>query len=141
MWAADEPFLRRLYITTRDDLGQHPELVDVQFRAQQAQYAADYGTAGHRIIELHGEPVGRLWLDRRPDEIVVVDMALVPDRRGGGIGGQLFAELRSEADAADLPLHLETLGTNRGAIAFAERQGFTVVADDGLFVALVREPV
>ena len=115
-------------------------MIDLQFRGQQAQYAAEYGTGGHLIIELDGDPVGRLWLHRGPDELRVVDMALLPARRGEGIGSLLFAELRSEADAAQLPLRLESLSTNRGAIAFAERQGFAVADDDGVFVSLVRPP-
>ncbi len=148
MSADDEPFLLRVYGGTRDDLGHLPgladeqrtQLVEFQYRAQQAEYGRNYDPDGHRIIELDGEPIGRLWLDRRADEFEVVDMALLPDRRRGGIGGLLFEELCAEADAAEVPLRLESLSTNRGAIAFAERHGFAAVSDDGVLVCLVREP-
>ena len=37
------------------------------------------------IIEMEGEPVGRIYIDRRQDEIRLVDIALRPDCRGQGL--------------------------------------------------------
>lgn len=119
---------------------QRGELIELQFRAQQADYAKNYAAEGHRLVELDGEPVGRIWLDRRPDELLVVDVALLPERRDAGIGTLLLRDVLADADEAGLRVRITSLKTNPRAIALCERLGFAVVADDGLFVSLVRQP-
>jgi hypothetical protein len=37
-----------------------PELVDLQDRAQRAAYTEQWGAAGEHVIEVDGEPVGRV---------------------------------------------------------------------------------
>ena len=144
---ADQPFLARLYATTRADITSSwlpPEqqriLLEQQFQAQAADYGRNYPAEGHRVVELEDEPVGRVWLDSRPDELLVVDMALLPEHRCSGIGSLLLREIFAQADAARLPVRMTTRKTNPRAIALCERLGFSVVELDGVFVSLVRAP-
>ena len=43
--------------------------------------------AAFQVIERGGEPIGRLYLDRRAEEIRIIDIALLPAHRRAGIGG------------------------------------------------------
>ena len=115
-------------------------MLEFQFQAQQADYGRNYPTEGHSVIELDGEPIGRLWVDRRPDQLHVVDLALLPEYRSQGIGTLVVRELLAEADEAGIPTRLESEHTNPRAIAFAMRHGFVPEHDDGIFLWLVRPP-
>lgn len=145
--ATDEPFLFALHGSTRDDLRALglPEahlaaLLDLQARAQHADYTRNYASEGHFVVELDGEPIGRIWVDRRPDELLVVDVALLPAHRSRGIGALLFRELFDEADEAGLRVRMTTQPANDGMLRFARRHGFTVGGGDATSVTLVREP-
>jgi GNAT superfamily N-acetyltransferase len=116
------------------------QLLELQFRAQQAGYARDYPEAGHRIVELDGVPSGRVWVDERGDEVIVVDLALLPERRGAGIGSLLLREIVAEASASGRPVRMTSLKSNPRAIAVADRLGFSVVEVDEVFVSLVHAP-
>ena len=63
---ADQPFLARLYATTRADITSSwlpPEqqriLLEQQFQAQAADYGRNYPAEGHRVVELEDEPVAQ----------------------------------------------------------------------------------
>lgn len=110
----DRDFLQRLYASSRPeilaiadwDATAKESLLTMQFETQQAAYAAARPNARVEIVERHGRPVGRLVVDRREDEIHLVDIALLPDARGHGLGGILIAGLCREAARAGLPLRL-----------------------------------
>lgn len=114
---ADLPFLRRLYGTTREpELAQVPwtdeqkaMFVDQQFAAQHEYWHAHYADTSWDVVEDDGKPVGRLYVARWPGEFRVVDIALLPETRGRGIGTRLLEDLFREADAAGLPvtIHVE----------------------------------
>ena len=89
----DEPFLYRLYASTR---AEEMALVDwsdeqkraflrMQFDAQHRFYIERFSSARFDVIELDGSPIGRLYLDRRDNEIRVIDISLLPEHRGKGI--------------------------------------------------------
>ncbi len=92
--AADYDFMRRLYHSTREeemrlfpfDEAQKRAFLDQQFAAQFQHYEQHYPTCERNIIECDGQPVGRLWIDEWREEIRLVDIALMPDRRGSGRG-------------------------------------------------------
>ena len=101
--AADEAFLRRLYAATREDLraamadpAMLELLVEMQWRAQSAGYRQAYPAADSLVVERAGAPLGRLLVDRREREWLIVDIALLPESRGQPAGGDAMAE-RMEA--------------------------------------------
>lgn len=134
---ADNAFLRDLYGSTRaDEIAQVPwsdeevsAFLDMQFTAQKTDYAARFPDAEHSIIEVDGQSVGRIWIDRRDAEIRLIDIALLPEARGGGTGTQLLERLQSEAERAAKPLRHSVYKTNLGALRLYERLGFQVVED------------
>src|SRR4026209_1137160 len=88
---ADIDFERHLYASTRDDLRPlGPEvfdgLVGMQFRAQTTSIRLDHPQADHKIVVVEDAPAGRLIVDESGEQIKVVDVALLPQYRGQGIG-------------------------------------------------------
>src|SRR5258708_14599768 len=112
----DEQFLRAAYAGTRaEELARVPwseeqkrAFTNMQFAAQDADYRQHYPTAQYSIIEVQGVPAGRLYVDRCQEEIRIIDIALLPEHRRGGIGTRLLLELQDEArtTAQPLPIHV-----------------------------------
>jgi GNAT superfamily N-acetyltransferase len=65
----------------------------------------------------------------------LVDLALLPEFRGHGIGSRLLGQLQAEAARVGLPLRLAVL-RGRGARGFYRRLGFGERSTDGVHVQL-----
>ena len=145
--AADESFLRRVYASTRaDELAQVPwtdeqkaAFVDHQFTAQSAHYAEHYNGLTSDVIEVDGEPAGRLLVARWAEEIRIVDITLLPEFRGAGTGSGLLRSLIDEARDAGkrLTIHVEV---NNPAMRLYERLGFLPVGDAGVYLLMALDP-
>ncbi len=108
---ADEAFLRRLFASTRVELslvGWSAEQVDafltLQFNARERHYHEWFPTCEHFLVLSGGQPAGRLCVVHAELEVRIVDIALLPEHRGGGIGSSLITALQEEAATAGLPL-------------------------------------
>jgi ribosomal protein S18 acetylase RimI-like enzyme len=123
------------------DDAQRDAFIDLQFRAHHADYARRFGEAGHRIVEIDGRPVGRLWTGRDDDRLVLVDIALVPEHRGRGIGTALLEGVFAEADREGTPVRLTVARGNVRAAALFERLGCERVGEDAFFMFFERGPV
>ena len=64
------------------------------------------------MIERDGRPVGRLYRDLRADEIRVVDIALLAQERGRGVGGRLMRDILDEARSGGLEVRVHVERTN-----------------------------
>jgi ribosomal protein S18 acetylase RimI-like enzyme len=103
----DVPFLRYLYGTTREEEllplpwtdEQKAAFLDSQFIAQKRHYEEFYAEGDFLLIELEGERIGRLYIDRGETHIEIVDIALLPNHRGKGIGRMLLEEILEEGRA------------------------------------------
>jgi ribosomal protein S18 acetylase RimI-like enzyme len=111
----------------------------MQFDAQDAWWRENYAEASFDVIIVEGEPVGRLYVHRGPSEIRIVDIALLPERRRGGVGTALLSALVADADAAgkSLTIHVERMNP---ALRLYERLGFSVAEDKGVYLFLERPP-
>lgn len=144
---ADAEFLYRVYASTRYEelapAGWPPEQVEaflrMQFRAQDAHYRAHFPAAAFDVIFLAGEPAGRLYVDRRPDEIRVVDVSLLPEYRGRGAGSALFGALFAEATAAGVPVRIHVEAFNPARRLY-DRLGFVPVDATGMYHLLEWRP-
>jgi ribosomal protein S18 acetylase RimI-like enzyme len=145
--ASDRDFLLRVYASTREEelrlvdwsAEQKAAFVRMQFDAQDAYYREHYHPATFDVIEVADEPVGRLSVARWEDEIRIVDVALLPEHRGRGIGTSVIRALLDEAAASGrrLSIHVER---NNPAKALYERLGFAEVADRGVYVLMEATP-
>jgi ribosomal protein S18 acetylase RimI-like enzyme len=140
---ADDAFLARVYASSRAEelavTGWSEELKEDfcrrQFDAQREYYAANYPEASFQIIERDGWPVGRLYVDRWEKEIRIVDITLLPEFRGSGMGTKLLRDLQEEARSArkSLTIHVERF--NR-ALGLYQRLGFEQVEDKGVYLLM-----
>jgi ribosomal protein S18 acetylase RimI-like enzyme len=141
----DREFLHRVYASTRTeelavvpwDHAQKEAFLRAQFEAQDEWYREHYARASYEVIAVDGEPAGRLYLHRGIDEIRIVDIALLPEHRGNGVGTSLLRDLLAEADAAGkrVTIHVERFNP---ALKLYERLGFSVAEDKGVYLFLVR---
>lgn len=135
----DEAFLFEVYAGTRADeldaLGwgdvQRQMFLRMQFGAQQRDYRARFDAGGHQIILVDSRRAGRIWVDRRDDEIRLVDIALLPRHRGAGVGTALIKELIAEAERSGKPLRHSVEKDNLRALSLYRRLGFAVTGDLG----------
>ena len=91
------------------------------------------------MILVGGEPAGRLYVARWPEELRIVDIALLPRFRGRGVGTTLLRQLMDEADAAGKPISIH-VEVNNPARSLYDRLGFEVAEDRGVYVFLRRAP-
>jgi GNAT superfamily N-acetyltransferase len=133
---ADEALLFRVYATTRDEeLAVVPftpqekhAFLRMQFAARQREYAARFSASDRAVIEWEGAPIGYCWLHRGDDEIRIVDVALLPEHRGEGLGTELLTALIAEARERGVAVRLQVLA-NSAARRRYERMGFAAVGD------------
>lgn len=137
---ADQAFLFQLFCAIRPELAMLPEsLLQMQFRAQTLSYGAKYPGAEHQIVAEEGRPVGHLLVDRSPERIHLVDIALLPEVQGKGIGSELLQALQQEAAASSRPVRLSVYETNPAQWLYA-RLGFAVTGHDGTRLQMTWNP-
>jgi GNAT superfamily N-acetyltransferase len=140
---ADTGFLSRLYASTRaeelalthwdDDHKQ--AFLAMQFTAQHAYYQEHYRGAAFDLILLAGMPIGRIYLARWEDQVRIVDIALLPEHRGQGIGTAFLRAVLAEGARLGLAvtIHVERFNP---ALRLYERLGFRTAADKGVYLLL-----
>jgi ribosomal protein S18 acetylase RimI-like enzyme len=143
----DDALLRRVYASVRDgELAvaawtdeQREAFLAHQFDAQDAYYREHYTNTSFHVIEVDGEPAGRLYVARWDDEIRIMDIALLPEYRGKGIGTRLLGELLDEGSRTSkrVSIHVEK---HNPALRLYERLGFAPVADRGVYLLLEAPP-
>ena len=143
----DLPFLRHLYGTTREEEMRRapwPEeqtriFLDHQFHAQHVHYVDAYPECAFLVIEMGGEAIGRLYVDRGPADIEIVDIALLPHYRGKGIGRVLLQEILDEGARSNksVTIYVESFNPARHLY---DRLGFQHVDDNGVYHRLVWSP-
>lgn len=139
--------MRELYGDTRAeemerfpfDEAQRKAFLDQQFAAQFEHYRIHYPTCERNIVEWGGQPVGRFWLDEWPDQIRLVDIALLANCRGSGIGTRLVEGVLARAAAAGKPvtIHVESFNP---ALRLYERLGFERVDTNGVYYLMKWTP-
>jgi ribosomal protein S18 acetylase RimI-like enzyme len=138
---ADLEFLYRVYASTRqDEMALMPwgddeknAFLRSQFQFQQQHYRQSYSDATFAVVMVGDNEIGRLYVQRNEDEILVIDIALLPEHRGKGIGGRILQDLLQEASETGKPVGIHVLKANGSAISFYQRLGFEKVEDVGLY--------
>lgn len=147
MEAGDEELLYEVYASTRQEELAHVDWEDgareaflrQQFTAQHQWYTEQYEGASFDVIVVDGRDAGRLYVARWSREIRIMDIALLPDHRGRGVGSALLSDLMAEAAASGKPLtiHVERLNP---ALRLYLRLGFAPVEDKGVYLLLRWSP-
>ncbi|NIM16504.1 MAG: GNAT family N-acetyltransferase [Candidatus Aminicenantes bacterium] len=118
---------------------QVEEFLRMQFRLQHTQWRQNYKKAKFEIILYNNVPAGRLYVDRRKDDIRIIDIVLLPEFRGKGIGSKILKDLIAEADQKKLPLNFHVEMNNRARVLY-ERLGFKKIRDVGMHFFMERPP-
>lgn len=137
---ADRPFLLELYASTRQrelDVvpwtdAQKREFIEMQFHAQDSYYRQHYPDCEFSLLLCDEQPCGRLYVDRRADEIRIVDIALLPSHRNRGIGGALMREILEEARGLKRAVRIHVERDNP-AMQLYLRLGFLKVGESGVY--------
>jgi len=139
----DIPLLRNLFADAHIELMVLPPdtrfvLVDMQFRAQRRQHAAQFPTAQHDIIVVDDVAVGRLLVDRSAGSVHIVDLTIALGRRREGIATSVLAEVIDDAAAAGQATWLTLWSGNTAARELCERAGLHVASDEGGYLTMER---
>ncbi|KHK48462.1 GCN5 family acetyltransferase [Ralstonia sp. A12] len=139
---ADQPFLLHLYGTTRETElqvtgwtdEQKAQFIRMQFDAQQRAYFA-YPDADFFVIEQDGVAAGRLYLQHRQDALLIIDISLVPEQCGAGVGSAVISAVFAQALAVGkrVQIHVERFNP---AQRLYQRLGFRLVEDKGVYLFL-----
>jgi ribosomal protein S18 acetylase RimI-like enzyme len=112
------------------------QLMRFQFEAQTVGYRADFPNARFDIIELDGQPIGRIVVNRPGDTLHIVDQAITPLLRRRGLGTTIMKALMEEAGRAGLKVRLMVASTNDPAMRLYLRLGFAPIATEPLHVEM-----
>lgn len=143
----DVVFLNRLYASTREDElallpwsdSEKEEFLTMQFKAQHEYYQQEFNKAEFHIIEQDDYSIGRLYLDRREDEIRIIDIALLPEHRNQGIGSKYLEEIIEEGQRKELPIRIH-VEQNNPALRLYHRLGFQKLTENGVYYLMEKNP-
>ncbi len=140
----DNSFLFQVYASTRaDEMAlvtwseeQKTDFLHMQFNAQRQHYLSYFPQAEYSLIcREDNRPIGRMIIDRSGDEILLMDIALLPEYRNAGIGMHLMRDIQNEASAKGLPVRLHVEIFNR-ALRLYERLGFAKIGENGVYLKM-----
>jgi len=144
----DEGFLYDVYASTRtEELSvtgwtdlQKEQFLQMQFGAQHQYYKQQFPQAEFQIILLQNRPIGRLYVDRRQDEIRIIDIALLTEYRNAGIGSMFLQKMMAEAKKKGklIRIHVETYNP---ALRLYRRLGFREIENQGVYLLMEWSPV
>lgn len=145
--AADEPLLFAIYAASREaelsqtDWNEEQRLafVTMQHRAQAAAYRERHPAGRFLVVEHLGEGIGRLYLSRLDGELRVLDIALLPEWCGRGIGTALLVDVFAEADRDGVMVSLHVEAWNP-AIRLYHRLGFVEAGRNDVHIRMERAP-
>lgn len=133
-------FLRSVYASTRAgelaltnwNQAQKDAFLQMQFDAQHRYYLEHYPGAQFFLIEVDGVPAGRLYLHHSPQEIRIMDIALLPAFQRRGIGSGLLIDILDEGrrTARRVTIHVERFNP---ALALYRRLGFGMLDERGVY--------
>jgi len=143
----DFPFLRKVYRSTREEelsqAGMSEEdksrFLEFQFNAQHTHYTQAYNDAEFDLILLDDKLAGRLYIWRTETQIRIMDITLLPDFQGKGIGTKILQSIiqESEKSGKKVTIHVEYFNP---ALRLYERLGFKKVDDSGIYFYMERLP-
>jgi ribosomal protein S18 acetylase RimI-like enzyme len=141
---SDIDFLAGVVMEATRDQGRVPDGFDErQFRlgfteTTLAQFRDEISVTD--VIEVDGEPVGRLRVANDGDCIELCGIQLLPQVQSHGIGTAVIEDLKQQAIAAGIPLTLGVEKDNLAARRLYERLGFGHVTETDLEYRLSWNP-
>lgn len=140
---ADGAFLFRLYASTREEElaawdwppAQREMFLRMQFTMRSRGHAAAHPAAQGSIILQNEIAVGTCLVSETGDHVHLVNLALLPEHRGAGLGRRVIESLQTLAAETARPLRLTVAHDNRAARLYA-RLGFVATGQDEVYTRM-----
>jgi ribosomal protein S18 acetylase RimI-like enzyme len=146
--AGDEEFIYQVYASTREaemalvdwTAEQKTAFLRMQVNAQTDHYKNYYPHARYHVIQRDGVPVGRLITDQSLKNILIIDIALLPEYRNARIGTAVMQNLMNYATEINLPVILRVEFFNPALNLYA-RLGFVKTGEMTIYHEMTWTPV
>lgn len=143
--AEDEAFRYRLFVETSGAefvaMVGGEGLLQMQYRAREMSYAMSFPDAKETLICLSdGRVVGRQLLYLQPGTTRLVDIGLLKQYRGQGVGTMVLGKLLRECEDNGRQMELQVSQLNP-AVHLYLKMGFTVVSQDAMYAQMMWQPV
>jgi len=112
----------------------------IQFEAQRRSYLQRWPSATTLFLLRGAERAGWITVDRTSRSIHVLDIAVLPELRGHGLGTSVLRTLQDEAARDGRPITLSVLRSNLAAMRLYSRLGFEAIGADELNLQLEWRP-
>lgn len=103
---------------------------------QQTNFDEAFERLSTRVVEVDGRLAGYIQVDIGTEEDYLSMLVLHPDARSRGLGADLLQTVQTESRREGRGLYLRVFRTNSAARRFYEREGWTLVADEGDFLVM-----
>ncbi|WPC43959.1 GNAT family N-acetyltransferase [Clostridium sp. JS66] len=138
--AKHEDMLLKIFKESRQDLTwisgiteeQKESIIAQQFMMEQQQLMEMYPEAQLNIITMDGKPIGRLYIYYGKTVDRILEIGLLEEYRGRGIGRKIVTTVVGNAVEKEKTVSLQVAWFNQGAYAFYEKLGFKVVENKGI---------
>lgn len=144
---ADMPFLNSLYAAARDaevastgwNEADQREFLVAQFRTQHSYYREHFTDGHFLLLSRGGRAIGRLYWWSQGEGASLIDVTLLPEECGQGLGTALLTLLTQQADkqGQTITLHVEP---QNPAHRLYRRLGFDVVSNNSVYLKMQRPP-
>lgn len=136
----DEIFLRGLFNDVKSaEFGnagipgpQLALLLDMQYRARNESYAREHPDMLCRIISSGDQRVGSIFTRTDAEALHLIDISILANMRGQGIGTAVMEYLKTEANR----ITLNVFTGNSDARRLYERLGFGVLGGDSMYLEM-----
>ena len=143
----DTAFIEAVYRTTREvelnftNWSEHQKnaFISMQSTAQLADYKTKFPGASFQVIIYNKKNAGRFYTWENEIEIRLLDITLLYQFRGKGIGTELLQQLiaRSNKTQKKLSLHVEA---SNPILKLYQRLGFIYIKNNGRHYYMERQP-
>lgn len=144
----DRAFLHQVYADSRADemalvnwsAQEKDNFIRMQFEAQHQHYMQHFPDARYCVVQVGLQTIGRLYANRTPEEIRIIDIAILKPFQKNGYGGYLLKSILEEAESEDkkVAIHVEQ---RNPAMHFYKKLGFRQVRDEGVYKYMEWRPV
>lgn len=133
-------FLLKVFTESRPELSlingvseeQKASIILEQFIIEQKQLLQIYPEAELNIVMLNNQPVGRLYVHHGENADRILEIGLLEEYRGLGIGRKLVSTVIENSAQLGKVVRLQVAWFNQGAYAFYARIGFKVIKNQGV---------
>ena len=125
--SADYPFLYALHVAT-----MKPYVAQVwgwDETAQAERFREHFDPSRLRLVVVDDQTIGVLEVEKRPSELYLANLRILPRFQGQGWGTRILGDLLRYAQGVGVPLTLQVLRVNQGARQLYERLGLRVMEE------------